>query len=999
MTRREMLIESAAGCLSVTPLSPWRAGRSPLRVCLLVEPNLPRAEAPSNLPKVLADSHDARVSICDAAEIVQTGIDADIFCNSHGSIYPAAIGGKIYEFLARGGSLLHAGGIPFDRAVARQDGRWVSDENASRELREKLGMHRYVSAFPLEGAEGLRQTFDPLLVGLTPGVDNLPQASINITTTLPLHVADPALFGLYSVTYLSKPVCRHTHIAGQLKDPSGEAILSFLLLTKTWRNPYDALRPEPCGPWVISTAAFDGPISLEMFSRLWAWVTCPVFLGSVELELATLRPGEKTSVTASIHGAMPSGWEVSAQTATVTLEEWKSGKVPPWTQSQAKVGPSQVVVQIRDEGQQEAFLFCVRFQLTDDKGRVRDYSESAVVAWRPEAVRRGPSLRRNRSYLDYSMPGRERPASFLVGSNWQDSEVYGLTWHNPNPLRVAADARSIAEAGLRVMRVHYTMPESLRVLNADVFRRTHAEFFHSFEAGPELTERHLRALEAHAMVFGRQGIIFMPSVFTNVGPSMGNVQQWGSTSERYEIPDMIEAQKVFARQVMDRLGTLPCISWDVINEPDVALPTVGRWLGGMRPVWGRTGQLLGIGTSGLEQNLSLGESADWHSAHANCTGGKATQIFRTGKPHFYHEAWVPTPSNEEGEIEVEKILSQTIARTVARGGCAFMPWNWNKLLAYWRYGASETESWDHDLGVCAQGEGVRRRGWYALRNWATLLDGVSFDQTLAGQIAHIYPRLTTTSDRPQLWLEALRAQNLPCVGINDREFAEGDLTGTSLVIVPHFGMGYRKSTYEKVMAFAASGGVVWAHADSLRRDENGKLDPTRSVQFTNARIAAGRGALEWYFGWSIPTRWEPGTSTHRFEQLIRGMTWVRPAVGVMPLVNGELRFQGDKDLDSIRTVQIVDGSGTVTHAWSGDGSPLSWSGISISSPGQLFVMRVDSHTLRVSGEQVRVESSAPVSAILPESPHYELARRVDQGVTVIEPHGWQRGYWFELRLS
>ena len=191
------------------------------------------------------------------------------------------------------------------------------------------------------------------------------------------------------------------------------------------------------------------------------------------------------------------------------------------------------------------------------------------------------------------MPGRDRPASFLVGSNWQDSEVYGLTWHNPNPLRVAADARSMAEAGLRVMRVHYTMPESLRVLNADVFRRTHADFFHSFEAGPELTERHLRALEAHAMVFGRQGIIFMPSVYTNVGPSMGNVQQWGSTSERYEIPDMIEAQKVFARQVMDRLGTLPCITWDVINEPDVALPTVGRWLDGHASYLGTHGPTAG----------------------------------------------------------------------------------------------------------------------------------------------------------------------------------------------------------------------------------------------------------------------------------------------------------------------------------------------------------------------------------------------------------------------
>ena len=198
------------------------------------------------------------------------------------------------------------------------------------------------------------------------------------------------------------------------------------------------------------------------------------------------------------------------------------------------------------------------------------------------------------------------------------------------------------------------------------------------------------------------------------------------------------------------------------------------------------------------------------------------------------------------------------------------------------------------------------------------------------------------------------------------------------------------------MAFAAQGGVVWAHADSLRRDEDGRLDPTRRVQLTNTRIAAGRGALEWYFGWSIPTRWEPGTSTHRFEQLIRGMGWVRPAEGVMPLVNGELRFHGDEDLDFIRTVQIVHGSGTITRAWSGDGSPLSWTGISISSPGQLFVMRDDSGAFRVSGDGVRVTSSAPISAILRKYPHYELTKRADRTGTIIEPQGWQRGYWFEL---
>ena len=194
---------------------------------------------------------------------------------------------------------------------------------------------------------------------------------------------------------------------------------------------------------------------------------------------------------------------------------------------------------------------------------------------------------------------------------------------------------------------------------------------------------------------------------------------------------------------------------------------------------------------------------------------------------------------------------------------------------------------------------------------------------------------------------SLRAQNLACVGINDREFADADLAATRLVIVPHFGMGYRQSTYRKLMAYAAAGGVVWAHADSLRRDEEGKLDPARTVQFTNARIPAGRGALEWYFGWSIPTHWEPGTSTHRFEQIIRGMNWKRPAEGVMPLTNGELRFQGDKDQTSIRTVQVVDAGGTVTRAWSGDGSPLAWPQISFHSSGQLFVLKVDSSTFRV----------------------------------------------------
>ena len=201
------------------------------------------------------------------------------------------------------------------------------------------------------------------------------------------------------------------------------------------------------------------------------------------------------------------------------------------------------------------------------------------------------------------------------------------------------------------------------------------------------------------------------------------------------------------------------------------------------------------------------------------------------------------------------------------------------------------------------------------------------------------------------------------------------------------------------MKFAAQGGIVWAHADSLRRDETGKLDPARNVQFTNARIATGKGAIEWYFGWSIPTRWESPKTDPRFEKLVRSMDWKRPADGVMPLLEGELRYKADKELTAVRTVEIVDKSGAVTKAWSGYGDSLAWPGIALRSPGQLFATRVNERTFHVSGEKVRVESSAPVRAILSDYPDHKLTTRTENNATVIEPHGWQRGHWFEIRLG
>jgi hypothetical protein len=207
-------------------------------------------------------------------------------------------------------------------------------------------------------------------------------------------------------------------------------------------------------------------------------------------------------------------------------------------------------------------------------------------------------------------------------------------------------------------------------------------------------------------------------------------------------------------------------------------------------------------------------------------------------------------------------------------------------------------------------------------------------------------------------------------------------------------MGYRFATYQKLLEFAARGGIVWAHADGLRRDENGNLDANRTVRFTDERVAAGSGAIEWYFGWTLTDR-----TIARFAQLLRTMDWTRPAKGQIPLLTGKLRFAGDDELESIRTVQVADANGIVVRAWSGDGSPLSWPGIRLSSPGQLFVRRQSPRTFSVHGEQVRVAASGPVSASIREHAGYLLTKRKEGEDVIIQPQGWQRGYWFELQVG
>jgi hypothetical protein len=128
------------------------------------------------------------------------------------------------------------------------------------------------------------------------------------------------------------------------------------------------------------------------------------------------------------------------------------------------------------------------------------------------------------------------------------------------------------------------------------------------------------------------------------------------------------------------------------------------------------------------------------------------------------------------------------------------------------------------------------------------------------------------------------------------------------------------------------------------------------------------------------------------------MSWERSAPGVMPLSGGELRFEADQNLVSIRTVHVADSKGTVTGAWSGFGDPLNLPGLTLKSPEQLFVIRHDANTYQVYGDKVSASASSGISATLIGHPAQPLSIATKGSETLIAPKGWQRGHWFELRV-
>lgn len=315
----------------------------------------------------------------------------------------------------------------------------------------------------------------------------------------------------------------------------------------------------------------------QLVDAMLRWISIPAVLKNIDLPYAALHTGDSVQVLPDLCGSLPKGWRLRSCQARMTKNDLLCGKKPEWVCSDADS------LQISYE--KDLLLQPVRFALLDEQNRVRDYTESALVTWDPESLRHTRRLEPDGCYFAEYQDGTPVSRSRWVnGTNWQDRCQYSLTWHNPNPLRIASDAKALHEAGMVLVRTHYFMPGWFRVMPGEIFAETHGDFYRSFEKGPEISERHLRAIEAHVTLFSNMDLILMPTVYTQTGPEMGNPAHWVGTSRLTMVKAYRSAQMAFARQMMERFGDCASISWDICNEIDSEMYPTSEWLTEMRSI-------------------------------------------------------------------------------------------------------------------------------------------------------------------------------------------------------------------------------------------------------------------------------------------------------------------------------------------------------------------------------------------------------------------------------
>lgn len=350
-----------------------------------------------------------------------------------------------------------------------------------------------------------------------------------------------------------------------------------------------------------------------------------------------------------------------------------------------------------------------------------------------------------------------------------------------------------------------------------------------------------------------------------------------------------------------------------------------------------------------------------------------------------------------------------------------MPWNWNMSHTNCRYQGGFVDYWDLELGCAVHPDGTPRRGKKIMQDWADLLAGLSFSQEFHRQVVFIYPKRTVAGAGCREYFEFFRTENIPFIGVNDKDFSEYDLSHTIVVFAPYYGIGYRQSTYERLVSFAEEGGVVFAHNDNMQLDENGNFAKERNIPEFGKTVQIGKGKIRWYMGFN-----DSNMLGVCDPKLFEGLPIIRRLDTCIPLKGGRICIEEQLSVDekTMNTdwipnqklpdrnmpvrIEIQNDRQEVERGWVKNGQNLKIEGMTFTSQKPLFVIRLSADEILVSGTEFDIYGGGDgIECALADYCGKECKssllgygelqqEKTNKGIHV-RLRGWQRMYWVSVK--
>ncbi len=480
----------------------------------------------------------------------------------YGSAFPEEAWLAIKDFLDRGGNLLILGGMPFTRAVYRDNGKCRLRDYSVRFIRP-LMIDQYQE---------------------TPGSDGS-QFQPNPELTLQLHsfawkrafspVIRLSAVSLYHRDGATGSIdARLDTLAWGVKD--GHKLSAPVIQIDHYRNGFDG------GRWILVNADltrefFDDASRMRSLAER-ALSGAEEF--TVRPVLPLYLPGEPVQLQVIWHIANP-----PTTTPSLKITMYPEGQPSKSTSVGAQL-PSETVTMPAPDGNG---LYIVEAQMIEGE-RVRAIYHSAFWIRDESFLRSGPRLSVNHDYFELD----GRPLA-VIGTTYMSSEVQRLYFEHPNVYVWNQDLAQIHDAGLNMIRTGWwTGWGKFCDENGQPYERT------------------LRTLEAYLMTARKYGLPVQFNFFAFLPEVLGG-------TNAFLDPEASRRQQTLISSVVARFHDVPFLAWDLINEPSfsehlwtmrpngdaIELAAWNRWLNNRYPDRAKLAALWNVTPESVAGTISL----------------------------------------------------------------------------------------------------------------------------------------------------------------------------------------------------------------------------------------------------------------------------------------------------------------------------------------------------------------------------------------------------------